>query len=130
MVKDTQEIKVVKAGDGLKVSVKADLATALAMVAAIVVTISKSSEIDAKAICNILSGATEEAKKGEIEDLSTMVLTELVEPLIIWMKNNLPPFATIIIDSEGVTVLNATAKITNNSEEGKEMKWRAKKLMA
>ncbi len=130
MVKDTQEIKVVKAGDGLKVSVKADLATALAMVAAIVMSISKESEIDTKAICNILSGATEEAKKGEIEDLSTMVLTELVEPIIMWMKNDLPPFATIIIDSEGVTVLKATAKITNNSEEGKEMKWRVKKLMA
>jgi hypothetical protein len=130
MAKDVQEIKVVKAGDGLKVSVKADLATALAMVAAIVMSISEESEIDTKAIYNILSGATDKVKKVESEDFSIVVLTELVEPIIMWMRNSLPPFATIIIDSEGVTVLNATAKITNNSEEGKEMKWRAKKLMA
>ncbi len=104
MTKDVQEIKVVKTGDELKVSIKADLATALAMVATTVMAISERSEIDAKDIYNLLSGATEEAKKGESEDFSTMLLTELVEPIIIWMKNNLPPFAIIIIDSEGVTV--------------------------
>lgn len=118
MAKDIQEIKVVKTGDGLEVSVKADLVTALAMVAATVASISEETGIDTKVIYNMLSGATEEVKKGESEDLSTMVLTELVKPLVIWMKNNLPPFATIII------------KITNNDEEGEEMKWRTKNLMA
>ena len=104
MAKDVQEIKVVKTGEDLKVSIKADLATALAMVATTVMAISEESEIDTNAIYNLLSGATEEVKKGESEDFSTKVLTELVEPVIIWMRDNLPPFATIIIDSEGVTV--------------------------
>ena len=74
MAKDVQEIKVVKTGDDLKVSVKADLETALAMVAATVMAISEGSEIDTESIYNLLSGATEEVKKGESEDFSTMML--------------------------------------------------------
>ena len=117
MAKDAQEIKVVKTGDDLKVSVKADLETALAMVAATVMAISEGSEIDTKDIYNVLSGATEEVKKGESEDCSTMVLTELVGPIIMWMKNNLPPFATIIIDSKGVTVKKG------RRQNGEQRKW-------
>lgn len=120
MAKDAQEIKVVENGDGLEVSVRADLATSLAMVVATVMAISERSEMDTKAIYKMLSGVTEDVKKDGSEDFSESELTKLVVPLSMWMEENMPPFATIIIDSEGATVLKTAAKIMKSEKERRQ----------
>lgn len=130
MSKDVQEIKVVKEGDGIAVSVKADLTTSLSMVVALVLAISEKSEMDTKAIYNMLSGVTEEVKKDESEEFPELALTELVAPVSRWMKENMPFATIIIIDNEGATVLKTSTKIMNKSEEGKETKCQTKKKMS
>lgn len=130
MAKDAQEIRVVKVGEGVEVSVKADLATSLAMVVATVMAISEKSKMDTKAIYRMLTGVTEEVKKDESEDFSESELMKFVGPVIVWMEENMPPFATIIIDSDGATVLKTTTKIVKKSKEGKETKCQTQKKAA
>lgn len=130
MAKDAQEIRVVKVGEGVEVSVKADLTTSLAMVVATVMAISEKSAMDTKAIYKMLSGVTEEVKKDGGGDFSKSELTKLVGPVSMWMEENMPPFATIVIDSEGATVLKTSAKIVKKRKEGKETKCQTKKKTA
>ena len=116
MSKDVQEIKVVKQGEGIAVSVKADLATSLSMLVALVLAISDKSKMDTKAIYKMLDGVTDTVEK-DIELSSEEEFVSVCGPVVRWIKKRMKPIATIIIDSEGATLMEPTLKIKARKEE-------------
>ena len=92
-------------------SVRADLATALSMVV-------RNSDGNFREVrwilklfticCQVLQKRFEEGRKRRFSESELM---KLVGPVIIWMEENMPPFATIIIDSKGATVLKLLLRL-------------------